>query len=184
MDPAIPLCLQITPTARGSFSNIVSMLPEAYTKDELIRLVVDALPTRGSKCPKCRVIIPQFADLTEKDEAHLRELIRQNRKMMAMQELRSLTLCPLSWAKIWVLHSGRADAANTTAPCPFCGKALKTAFAKQCPHCNMDWHDPAHPRRLGSAEPGGAAGRSQPDGSATISKPPTAGSGGSAFHLA
>jgi hypothetical protein len=91
--------------------------PGAYTKDELIRLAVDALPTRGETCPKCGVVIPQFADLNEKDEARLRDLIREGQKMMAMHELRSLTLCPVSWAKIWVLHSGGAEAANTTAPC-------------------------------------------------------------------
>ena len=124
--------------------------PGAYTKDELIRLVADEFPTRGETCPKCGVVIPQFADLTEKDEARLRHLISQGRKMMAMQELRSLTLCPVSWAKIWVLHSGRADAVGTTAPCPYCGKPLKTALARQCPHCNMDWHDPDYPKRLGS----------------------------------
>jgi len=125
--------------------------PGAYTKDELIRLATDDLPTRGETCPKCGVVIPQFADLSEKDEARLRHLICEGRKMMAMHELRSLTLCPISWAKIWVLHSGRADAVGTTAPCPYCGKPLKTALAKQCPHCKMDWHNPAHPKRLGVA---------------------------------
>ena len=43
--------------------------PGAYTKDELIGLVVDALPTRGPRCPKCRAVIPQFADLTDADVA-------------------------------------------------------------------------------------------------------------------
>ena len=145
-----------------AFGNNVSTHPEAYTKDELIRLVVDALPTRGAKCPKCGVIIPQFADLTEKDETRLRRLICQNQKTMAMHELRSLTLCPVSWAKIWVLHSGRADAVSTTAPCPYCGKPLKTALAKQCPHCNMDWHDPAHPKRLGIARGASNGGSATP----------------------
>ena len=129
----------------------------AYTKDELIRLVTDALPTRGTKCPKCGAIIPQFADLTAKDEVRIRELIRNDRKIMAMQELRSATLCPISWAKIWVLHAGRADAVGTTAPCPYCGKPLKTSRAKQCPHCNMDWHNAAKPKRLGLVDPDVAA---------------------------
>ena len=26
-------------------------------------------------------------------------------------------------------------------PCPYCGQALRTKFAKQCRHCGMDWHD-------------------------------------------
>lgn len=70
--------------------------------------------------------------------------------MMAISELRALTGCPLSWAKIWVSHAGRADAIGTTAACPYCGKPLKTALAKQCPRCNMDWHDPKRPKRLGA----------------------------------
>ena len=127
--------------------------PQAYTKDELIRLVVDALPTRGPHCPKCGAVIPQFADLTDKDEARIPQMICEGRKMMAIHEIRSITLCPVSWAKIWVLHSGRPDAVGTTTPCPYCAKPLKTALAKQCPHCNMDWHDAEHPKRLGTAEP-------------------------------
>lgn len=126
----------------------------AYSKDELIRLAVDELPARGEVCPKCGVCIPQFVDLSEADEARLRKLICEGRKMMAMHELRSKTLCPVSWAKIWILHSGRPDAAGTTAPCPYCGKSLKTALAKQCPHCSMDWHDPKNPKRLGVATGG------------------------------
>jgi hypothetical protein len=35
-------------------------------------------------------------------------------------------------------------------PCPFCGEPLKTKVAKQCPWCRMDWHDEAHPYRLGT----------------------------------
>jgi hypothetical protein len=147
----------------------MSTHPGAYTKDELIRLVVDALPTRGEICPKCSVVIRQFADLTEKDEARLRHLILVGRKMMAMQELRSLTLCPVSWAPIWVLHSGRPDSVGTTAPCPYCGKPLKTALARQCPHCNMDWHDTGHPKTLGSAE---QAGCTEPGGSVSVSDGP------------
>ena len=29
-------------------------------------------------------------------------------------------------------------------PCPYCGELLRTAFAKQCRHCGMDWHDPTN----------------------------------------
>jgi hypothetical protein len=125
-----------------------------YTKDELIRLSADALPTRGERCPKCGIIIPHFADLTDQDRVRIRHMILEGRTIMAMHELRSLTLCPVAWAKIWVQHSGRPNSMGTTAPCPYCGKPLKTALAKQCPHCSMDWHDPKRPKRLGCAEPG------------------------------
>jgi hypothetical protein len=29
----------------------------------------------------------------------------------------------------------------STAPCPHCGKPLRTPQAKQCPHCLTSWHD-------------------------------------------
>jgi len=121
---------------------------EPYSREEM-RNVGDSLPTRGPICPKCKKHIPQFRDLTPQDESRLRQLILENRKIVATQELRSFTGCPISWAKLWVLHSGRADSIGTTAPCPYCGKPLITARAKQCQHCLMDWHDPASPKRLG-----------------------------------
>ena len=44
---------------------------EAYTYDELLGLPVEALPSRGPVCPKCGNHIPQFADLSDKDETRL-----------------------------------------------------------------------------------------------------------------
>jgi hypothetical protein len=35
----------------------------------------------------------------------------------------------------------RPEPRNIT-PCPYCGEPLRTAAAKQCRHCKMDWHDP------------------------------------------
>lgn len=34
------------------------------------------------------------------------------------------------------------DPAYESAPCPFCGEALRTSRAKQCRHCGRDWRDP------------------------------------------
>lgn len=65
---------------------------------------------------------------------------------MAMKELEFLTGSPPRWAKIWVSHMGRPDLADSTVPCPFCGRPLKTARAKQCQHCLMDWHDAKKPK--------------------------------------
>jgi hypothetical protein len=121
---------------------------EPYSREELLQ-VGEALPTRGPVCPKCRMHIPQFRDLEAKDEFRVRQLIAEERKAAAMQELRAYTGCPIPWAKLWVIHSGRADAVGTTAPCPYCGQPLRTARARQCQHCLMDWHDPQNVKRLG-----------------------------------
>jgi hypothetical protein len=121
-----------------------------YSREEFAR-IIDEPPTRGPVCPKCGAHIPQFADLKKADEARVHHLILADQKVMAMHELRAATGCPISWAKLWVQHSGRADVVGTTAPCPYCGQPLKTARAKQCPHCFMDWHDPEHPRSLKNA---------------------------------
>lgn len=132
-----------------NLSIIFPMSKAGYSKEDLLRIGLDDSPARGPICPKCGLVIPDFADLTSADEIRLRKLISEGRWIMAMQELRSLTMCPISWAKIWVLHGGRP---GTTAPCPYCGKPLVTALAKQCKHCNMDWHDPENPKRLGSKQ--------------------------------
>ena len=43
----------------------------------------------------------------------------------------------------WTLSDGVSPAESIveTAPCPYCGKELRTPQAKQCGHCQMDWHD-------------------------------------------
>lgn len=126
---------------------IAKTAASAYTCAEMQR-VIDEPPTRGPVCPKCGAHIPQFVELNDSDRFRILKLICENRNAMATQELVAATRCPISWAKIWVIHSGRPDAIGTTAPCPYCGKQLKTALAKQCQHCNMDWHDEEHPRLL------------------------------------
>jgi hypothetical protein len=125
----------------------MSIVDAPYTRDEM-RRVIDESPERGPVCPKCGAHIPQFAELKDDDASRVRSLILSGQKMMATQELRFLTGCPISWAKLWVEHSGRPDSFGTTAPCPYCGKPLVTARAQQCHHCFMDWHDPQRPRSL------------------------------------
>ena len=113
---------------------------DAYSRDELIA-AGDRLPERGPLCHECGMRIPRFAELGEAEERRVRQLIRQQRPLMAMAELRSATGCPVSWAKLWVQHDGRAKPAREPAPCPYCGKPLRTSLARQCRFCLRDWHD-------------------------------------------
>jgi ankyrin repeat protein len=41
------------------------------------------------------------------------------------------------------------EEAKSDVACPYCGRPLRTAQAKQCFSCHMDWHDPANPVRRG-----------------------------------
>ncbi len=79
---------------------------EKYARVELLA-AGDGFPDRGPLCPHCNTHIPQFENLSEIDEARVCELIRSGRNMIARAELRVVTGCPISWAKIWVLHRGR-----------------------------------------------------------------------------
>lgn len=118
-----------------------------YTRAEL-ESHPDTFPERGLLCPRCKVIIPQFAELRDSDAYRIKLLISQGQKLLAMAELEAATGCSKRFAKIWVLHSGRPHAVGTTAPCPYCGSNLVTALAKQCQTCFMDWHDPSRPYDL------------------------------------
>ena len=115
---------------------------ESYSRDEVLA-AGDSLPARGPLCHHCNIKIPQFRDLSEADERRIRQLIRDDRRIMATQELKFATGCSLRWAKIWVLHKGRPEPlANVVAPCPYCGKPLRTSLAQQCRFCRQDWHNP------------------------------------------
>jgi hypothetical protein len=75
------------------------MEKESYTRSELQNFT-GTLPDQGPLCPRCQTRVPQFEELSEADETRVRQLIREGRAMMAMQELLVATGCPFSWAKI------------------------------------------------------------------------------------
>lgn len=66
------------------------------------------------------------------------ETVLDQMKMRHIVDGRELTLYNLITVK--EPSERRADG----LPCPYCGELLRTAVAKQCRHCSMDWHDPAN----------------------------------------
>ena len=122
---------------------------QGYTREELEKIIVSEaagdriLPEKGEHCPACDAIIPRFLDLPPEQEAMVRAIDREGRRVEAIRKLRELTGCPLAWAKIWVSHPTGPKPEHTrgnTSPCPYCGKPLRTDQAKQCFHCGADWH--------------------------------------------
>jgi hypothetical protein len=48
-------------------------------------------------------------------------------------------------------YGRESESRSPEAPCPYCGAELRTAKAKQCFDCGMDWHEPANIIGRGSA---------------------------------
>ena len=112
---------------------------DAYTREELESLPLGAKPNRGQYCPKCKCLIPEFADIPPDMAAKLRQM----HAALAFLAIRELTGCPLDWAKTWRgLPNGphREFGQSDAPPCPYCGKQLRTKLAKQCFECGADWH--------------------------------------------
>jgi tRNA(Ile2) C34 agmatinyltransferase TiaS len=91
-------------------------------------------------CDCCQRVIPKFENLSQKDETHIRRLIREGKPVTAINELRTITHSSLMEAKLWVEHCGEFTR-RATAPCPYCGEPLRTSLAKQCRFCLRDWHN-------------------------------------------
>jgi hypothetical protein len=112
----------------------------SFSRSEVLALG-NAFPTRGQLCHHCGLRIPEFAELNDAGRSRVLYLIRNNRRIMAIRELQSITGCSLLWAKLWVHHAGRPEALHPGPPCPFCGEPLRTSRAQLCVHCGRDWRD-------------------------------------------
>jgi hypothetical protein len=114
--------------------------PEPYTREELQEAADGRWPERGDRCERCGVLIPRFVDLSDADRARIIALILNGQQTLAQEELKACTGAPPRFAKIWAIHSGKADLRYPGPPCPHCGEPLATSRAKQCLHCHRDWH--------------------------------------------
>jgi hypothetical protein len=98
-------------------------------------------PDRGPLCTTCGSRIPQFDELVGEPELRVLRLIKAGRNIEALKELQRITGCSLAWAKLWVAHRGEPEGERSpTAPCPHCGRPLRTPRARQCRFCRRDWH--------------------------------------------
>lgn len=122
--------------------------PVPFTRKEIVA-EKDGFPSRGDYCPSCRVNIPVFAELSNEDELRVRAL-GSDRKIDQIRLLREITGCGLRWAKIWVSHPDGPQQAGfkDNAQCSYCGGLLRSAKARQCPHCLTSWHDPKNVKKL------------------------------------
>jgi hypothetical protein len=135
---------------RGTAKRLALRHADSYSRAE-VRALGKAFPTRGELCHHCGLRIPLFVELSNASQRRIRALIREDRPIMAIQELRALTGCSLPWAKLWVQHAGRPRSLRPGPPCPFCGESLEHSRAQRCRQCGQDWQgdrrrDPDHKR--------------------------------------
>ncbi|MCP4104012.1 MAG: hypothetical protein GY749_00505 [Desulfobacteraceae bacterium] len=121
-----------------------------FTYEDIIQ-EKDGFPSRGIYCPKCKVNIPVFAELSKEDEAEIRKNGKGN-VIETIRLIREKTGCGLRWAKIWAIHPDGPQEIGFqgNGKCPYCGGRLRTEKAKQCPHCLISWHDPNNIKKLGT----------------------------------
>lgn len=168
--PMLPIGAEVAeecPVCRGKRTGVEFSWAErvrSYDRKEFSE-VLDRLPDRGAKCSGCNAVVPRFSDLSGENERRIKYLIAQNRKIMAIQELMAATGCPLSWAQVWIDHPNGPelhDKGKRGPDCPYCGKPLRTAVARQCVECGMDWHDLRQVHRLGVGSEAPSPGESGP----------------------
>jgi len=108
-------------------------------------------PRMGRECSHCNRRIPRFIDIDPEATAGLRKRVKSGETDEVARVVRELTGCPAAWAELWVQHPDGPIAPPPVwkgPPCSNCGRPLRSAFARQCFECGMDWHDPDNIRRL------------------------------------
>jgi len=117
-----------------------------YFNRELIG-ITEEWPRMGRLCPHCNLRIPKFLDLP----SEVASKALASSKVSAIKIIAETTGCPLYWAQLWVEHPEgpiHPPFKWPGPPCANCGKPLRSALARQCFECGMDWHDPDDIRRL------------------------------------
>jgi hypothetical protein len=96
---------------------------------------------KWSHCDRCGLEVPEF-EFSEAFQSRLKDLIQNNERAQITMDLRRESGCDFGVAKLWVYHKTyeNAQAAPEKVGCPYCGKPLRTARAKQCRFCRRNWH--------------------------------------------
>jgi hypothetical protein len=104
----------------------------------------------SKKVRSCDPIPPEL-------ESNLLALMKDGRTVEAIKRLRAATGAPLGDCTKWVDNRlqglGGIPRRRAGPPCPYCGQPLRTAQARQCFGCGMDWHDPNAPVRYAVKPP-------------------------------